>query len=178
MIEHEIPLLEEILGQWKAVIGSDYQGYRNHVYRMLHCCFYLGEPSEEDRKKLIIAAAFHDIGVWTAGTVDYLPPSVEVALRYLKEKGLESWCEEVALMIDMHHKIRSYKDPLYPLVEIFRKGDLVDFSLGAVKHGISKHYITQLKQAFPNAGFHRRLLQLTWSRIKSHPLNPAPMMKW
>ena len=41
MIEQEIPLLEEILGQWKERIGSDYQGYRNHVYRMLHFCFYL-----------------------------------------------------------------------------------------------------------------------------------------
>ena len=178
MIEHEIPLLEEILGQWKERIGSDYQGYRNHVYRMLHFCFYLSEPSEEERKKLIISAAFHDIGIWSAGTVDYLPPSVEVAMQYLKEQGLDAWCEEVALIIDMHHKIRHFKDPLYPLVEVFRNGDLVDFSLGVVKHGVPKRCIEEIKQAFPNAGFHKRLMQLTWSRLKSHPLSPAPMMKW
>jgi len=41
----------------------------------LHFCFYLGKPTEEEQKKLIIAAAFHDIGIWSAGTVDYLPPT-------------------------------------------------------------------------------------------------------
>lgn len=178
MIEHEISLLEEILGQWKEQIGSDYQGYRNHVYRMLHFCFYLSKPTEEERKKLIISAAFHDIGIWSAGTIDYLSPSVEVAMQYLNDQELGAWCKEVALIIDMHHKIRHFKDPRYPLVELFRKGDLVDFSLGAIKHSVPKRYIEEIKQAFPNAGFHKRLLQLTWSRLKSHPLSPAPMMKW
>jgi len=143
----------------------------------LHFCFYLGKPTEEEQKKLIIAAAFHDIGIWSAGTVDYLPPSIEAAMQYLVTQGLESWCDEVALMIDMHHKLRSYKGS-YPLVELFRKGDLIDFSLGAVKHGVTKEYIGQVKKYFPNEGFHKLLMRLTWSRLKSHPLNPLPMMKW
>ena len=178
MIERKIPLLEEILAPWKEHIGNDYRGYRNHVYRMLHFCLYLANPNEEERRKLVIAAAFHDIGIWSAGTIDYLGPSVEAALNYLTEHDLEAWGEEVALIIEMHHKIRRYKDPRFPLVELFRKGDLVDFSLGLVKHGVPIQYIEKVKQAFPNMGFHKRLMELAWSRIKSHPLNPAPMMKW
>lgn len=34
-IEENIPLLEDILSEWKDVIGNEYQGYRNHIYRMI-----------------------------------------------------------------------------------------------------------------------------------------------
>ena len=64
------------------------------------------------------------------------------------------------------------------MVEIFRQGDLVDFSLGMVKCGGPNDYVRQMKATFPNAGFHKRLLQLTWAQLKNHPLNPAPMFKW
>jgi len=103
---------------------------------MLNFCFFLANPTEEDRKKLIIAAAFHDIGIWSDHTIDYLPPSVALARKYLNENGLEEWVEEIELIIDMHHKIRPYKNARYPLVEWFRRADLVDFSLGSVKSGL------------------------------------------
>jgi hypothetical protein len=31
---------------------------------------------------------------------------------------------------------------------------------------------------WPNAGFHRRLVQLTFDRLWKHPLTPLPMVKW
>lgn len=40
-IEPDIPLLEEILEPWRAAIGIDFDGYKNHVYRMVHCVFAL-----------------------------------------------------------------------------------------------------------------------------------------
>src|SRR5579871_6643982 len=46
-----LPLVEEILSPWRERIGSDFEGYKNHVYRMLHCCFALSPCSEEDRSK-------------------------------------------------------------------------------------------------------------------------------
>jgi hypothetical protein len=33
-------------------------------------------------------------------------------------------------------------------------------------------------QAWPNAGFHRRLAQLAFERLRSHPLSPLPMLRW
>lgn len=177
-IEENIPLLEEILSDWSGVIGPEFQGYRNHIYRMLHCCLALKECSDEEREKLIIAGAFHDIGIWIADTIDYLPPSLPPAMEYLKGRGLEAWSEEISLMITEHHKLREYKNDGYPLVELFRKGDLVDFSLGAFRFGLPKAYIHEIKASFPNAGFHKGLARRAGRWLLRHPLNPAPMMKW
>jgi len=177
-IQTTIPLLEDIFADWKDVIGDEYLGYRNHVYRMAHFCMTLKECSEEEQKKILIAAAFHDIGIWIDDTVDYIPPSLPPAMQYLKDNGLEDWSKEIELMITEHHKVREYTDKQYPLVEVFRKGDLVDFSFGLVTHGISKDYIKAVKDAFPNADFHKNLAKRAGRWFLKHPLNPAPMMKW
>ncbi|GDY24841.1 phosphohydrolase [Agarivorans sp. Toyoura001] len=174
----EITLLDEILAPYKTQIGEDYLAYKNHVLRMLNICFYLANPDQQQTQKLIIAAAFHDIGLWTNNTVDYLPPSLIHAERYLQQQNLGEWSEEIALIIDQHHKVRAFTDPRYPLVEYFRQADLVDFSLGLVKHGVPVNFIKQLKQTLPNHGFHKMLLRRTWQRIKQQPFSPAPMMKW
>jgi len=181
-IEQEIPLLEEILAPWVAVIGADYLGYRNHVYRMLHCSFeLLGRNEREDdqaRQKLIIAAAFHDIGIWIDKTIDYIPPSLPPAISYLKENGLSDWTEEITLMITEHHKLTKVIDQRYPLVELFRRADLIDFSLGLIRFGIERPALKTLNKTFPNAGFHKGLVHKASKWFVKHPLNPAPMMKW
>jgi len=177
-IENQIPLLESILTDWKDIIGSEYDGYRNHVYRMIHCCLALRDCTPEERDKIIIAGAFHDIGIWIDDTIDYLPPSIPPALAYLEAHNLAAWTEEISLMITEHHKLREYKNESYPLVELFRQGDLVDFSLGLAKFGLTKSYIKRLKAAFPNANFHKNLAKRAARWFIKNPLNPVPMMKW
>lgn len=183
-IQKTIPLIEEILGAYREQIGVDYQGYKNHVYRMVHFCFWLCEQDEgvilddDNRQKILTAACFHDLGIWPEGTVDYLPPSIALLDHYLEQKGLQDWSEEITLMIDLHHKLRKVRNLKYPLVELFRRADMVDFLLGTVKWGVPENYIREVKAAFPNAGFHKRLGQLAWKQLLKHPLNPAPMMKW
>jgi len=177
-IEKEIPLLESILSNWKDTIGTKYQGYRNHVYRMINFCFSLRECSDEEREKIIIAGAFHDIGIWIEETVDYIPPSIPPAIAYLKSRNLEHWSEEIQLMIIEHHKVLKYNNDAYPLIEIFRQGDLVDFSFGLFKFGISKSFINEVKVQFPNADFHKNLGKRAAKWFVKHPLNPVPMMKW
>jgi len=180
-IVKDLPLLETIFADWKDTIGPDYDGYRNHVYRMVNCCFKLKTCSEEEQQKIIIAGAFHDIGIWIENTLDYIPPSLPPAMAYLKAHNLEAWSEEISLMISEHHKLRAYTDkPDTPatLVELFRKADLVDFSLGLYKFGIDKAFLKALKSEFPNSGFHKGLVKKSARRFVRHPLNPAPMMKW
>jgi hypothetical protein len=177
-IEKPIALLEDILAPWRERIGADFEGYRNHVSRMLNFCFVLHECSEQERRKLIIAGAFHDIGIWSGGTVDYLPPSIDQAKRYLAEHGLSDWGPEVERIIDLHHKVRPCADGISPLIEIFRKADLADFSLGLVKGGVPGATVRAAKAAYPNAGFHRRLMQLAGGWFAKHPLRPPPFMKW
>jgi len=177
-IEVNIPLLEEILGEWKTIIDKDFEAYKNHVYRMLHYCFYLHKTTEEERHKLIIAACFHDLGLWSDNTVDYLPPSIILARKYLQQNKLEHWSTEIELIIDMHHKVTAYTNSDYPLVEIFRKSDLADFSLGLIKGDISADYVARIKTTFPNAGFHKMLCKEQGKWLLKHPLNPFPIMKW
>ena len=177
-IETSIPLVEEILTDWQALIGDDYPGYRNHVYRMLHLCMAQQTVDAEQRKKLIIAACFHDIGIWIEDTVDYIPPSIPPALAYLQANGLQRWNEEITLMITEHHKIRRYNDARFPLVELFRRGDLIDFSFGAVRFGVPGSDIKRLKSSFANAGFHSSLLKRAGRWFLRNPFNPLPMMKW
>ncbi len=178
MTEEPLPLLEEILTEWKGTIGNEYEGYKNHVSRMILFCFALNEWSKEEKDKIIIAGAFHDIGIWIEDTVDYIPPSLPPVIKYLKMRNLEAWSTEIELMITEHHKIREYKDKTYPLVEFFRKADLVDFSFGLFRFGIPKDTIDQVKTKYPNAGFHKNLGKRAAKWILKHPLNPVPMMKW
>ena len=170
-------LIEDILALWKDRIGEDYPGYRGHVYRVFNFCLALRSCTEEERVKLAIAACFHDIGLWSAHTVDYIPPSVSEVEGYLSGTGRAEWSEEVGLMVDMHHQIRVYKDGRYPLVELFRKGDLVDFSLGFFKCGLPSAYVHEVKKAIPNNGFHRFLMKGAREWFAAHPLSPPPFMK-
>lgn len=178
VIKKNIPLLEEILGSWKRQIGNDYQAYKNHVYRVVHFCLTLHDCNEEEQEKVIIAGCFHDLGIWTDATIDYLAPSIFLAKQYLEQENLAHWSDEIELIIDMHHKLRKYEDDTYPLVEWFRRADMVDVSLGKVKWGLPGIYIKNIRATFPNSGFHLRLLQLAGAWFPRHPFNPAPMMKW
>lgn len=176
-IESRLPLVDEILGSFSTVIDADLQGYRNHVYRVIHLCLSLGSFGDAERARIQIAACFHDIGIWTAGTLDYLPPSEATAAAYLRANGREEWVPEVSAMIEMHHGLSSKANSPFTLVEPFRRADMADFSLGIIPMGISKELIAALKREFPNAGFHKRLVQLGAQRLVRHPLNPLPMFR-
>jgi len=81
-------------------------------------------------------------------------------------------------MIEMHHKIRSYNDKYHPLVELFRKGDLVDFSLGVFTFNLPRSYIKSVKEALPNNGFHQFLMRGAKDWFVKHPLSLPPFMRW
>ena len=178
IIEASIPLLDEILERWRPQIGADYEGYRHHVYRMVHFCFALRACDDDERRRIVVAACFHDLGLWSDRTVDYLAPSIARARAYLRAAGLDHWSEEIAAMIDSHHKVTACMDPRFPLVEVFRRADLVDVSLGFVRFGVPRAYVRAVKEQFPNAGFHKRLAQLIGAWIPSHPTSPLPFFRW
>lgn len=171
-------LVDEILEEYRSTIKGDFKGYRNHITRMLNFCHYLmPDISTEDSKKLQIAAVFHDIALWTHNRVDYLVPSYQDCHLWLESQGLSAWKEEIQVIIDMHHLISEYKGPHSRLAEVFRKADLIDFSLGLIKNGVSRLFIKQVRNTIPNSGFHKALARFTFIQIGRNPLKPLPMMR-
>lgn len=177
-IETRLPVVDAILGAFRERLGPDFAGYRNHVYRVVNLCYALGDFQPADKEKIQVIGGFHDMGIWTAGTAAYLAPSEHVARDYLLANGHGDWVAEVTEVIEMHHGVRSRVGSRYPLVELFRRADIADFSLGFVRMGLPKDLIAQLKSEFPNNGFHKLLARLGARWFLRHPLNPLPMFRW
>ena len=172
------PLVDEILHSFAAPLGNDLVAYRNHVCRVLNYLRVLAPEANADLGRLQIAAAFHDLGIWTDRTFDYLEPSKRLARDYLASHGLAHFAPEIQAIIDHHHQLTPYRGVFSSSVEPFRRADLVDVSLGAIRFRVSRGFVRVVKTAFPNAGFHRRLLSLTWHQVLRHPLRPLPMVRW
>jgi len=170
--------LDRVLETHAIELGRDFTAYRNHAYRVVNFCVALAPCADATLEKVALAAAFHDLGIWTARTFDYLGPSVDLACGHLACAGHADWRENVAGMIREHHKIRSYRGNAAGLIEPFRRADWVDVSLGALTFGLPRARIREIRAKWPNAGFHQRLAQLTFQRLRTHPLSPIPVLKW
>ncbi|MEX6689460.1 hypothetical protein QTN47_18275 [Danxiaibacter flavus] len=169
-------IVEDLMRQFKNVIGKDFEKYRNHVYRVFINCLLL-DNEKTNEEKYSIAAVLHDIGIWTNNTIDYIDPSVIRARQYLTSVGKDEWAEEITQMIYWHHKIKCYNGDYKQTVETFRRADLMDVSLGLFKFGNNHNTLKDSKKQFPNKGFHVFLLKKLGVNFIRHPLNPLPMFK-
>lgn len=160
MIKLERPFVEELLGRYETLIGKDYPGYRNHVYRTItYAMHFLGNA--EAHEKLVEAAfVYHDIGLWTDHELAYLEPSEAVALADNDKYGLGLDPSLLRAAIHWHHKIFPYTGPHREVIEACRKADWIDASKGILRKGMGREQIQQVEKAFPNFGFHATLLRL------------------
>jgi hypothetical protein len=177
MLITEVPVLDEVLHAHAAVLGRDGAGYRNHTYRMTNFCLALLGADARQGEKVVAAAAFHDIGIWTAGTFDYLEPSVAAATQYLVRSGRAAWVPEIGAMIREHHRLRAYRGESERLVETFRRADLIDVSHGLVRFGLPRRFLREVFSHWPDEGFHWKLVRLSLGRLLTHPWNPLPMVR-
>ncbi|MYM68068.1 hypothetical protein GTP45_14685 [Pseudoduganella sp. FT55W] len=172
----QLPLLDTLHGQHAALLGKDFDAYRNHTYRLVNFCAAQLDADDEALQKMQVAAAFHDLGIWSAHTFDYLPPSDAQAQAWLNANGKQAWSADIAGMINEHHKITATNGS--PLVEAFRRADWADVTFGVINHGIPRALRREVFAAFPDAGFHAMLLKLSAKRLLTHPWSPLPMMRW
>jgi hypothetical protein len=169
------PLIDSILATYKEAMGADMEKYRNHVYRMFNFALYFNKGEEVEL--LAIAAAFHDIGIWTDKTFDYIKPSIALAVEYVNANPqLYISGEKLAQIIDYHHKITRVK--FNPTAEHFRRADIADLTFGLIRFGMPKALYKQAVLAFPIKGFHGKLVKLTLKQLTINPLKPLPMFKW
>jgi hypothetical protein len=169
--------VDETLGRFREPLGPDALGYRNHVCRVLAFVsgLLLGRPLPEP---LLQAAVFHDLGIWTDRTFDYLAPSRRLAAAAIAASATPGIAAEVETVIEQHHKLTRYRGAFEATVETFRRADLVDVSLGLVRFGLEGTFVAAVRRDFPDAGFHWRLVELTGRQFLRSPLRPLPMLRW
>lgn len=173
----EIPELDELLAQHAAAMGPDAVPYGNHAYRVANLCLALAPRDPDTVHKIAIAAALHDMGIWTQRTFDYLRPSIGLARTHLEQIGKPEWTAEVTTMILEHHKISPYRGRADWLVEPFRKADWIDVTLGLRSFGVPRAKIQNLRTRWPDAGFHVGLVRQFAKRFATHPWSPLPMLR-
>ncbi len=178
----DMSLLDSLLASWQPQLGRDYQAYRNHCARV--CSFGLALAEREtqagaDTAELLqIALAFHDLGIWSHATFDYLDPSAGLAREWLQEKGRADKVELVEAMIVQHHKLsRAPAVSGSELPDIVRRADLIDVSLGLIRFGLPRAFYKEVRERYPICGFHGRLVSFTLQWWWRHPLRPLPMMR-
>ena len=172
--------VDEVLDCHASELGHDLTAYRNHVYRVVNLSVAMAGDGYIEVEKIAIAAVFHDRGIWTNHMFDYIAPSAALAREYLAAEGMADWTPEIEAMIVDHHKVTATRPGLHgqSLVESFRRADWIDVTCGLRKFGLPRPFIAAVRAAWPDAGFHRRLVQLTIDQFWKHPLNPLPMVKW
>ena len=73
-----IPTVSTVLENQASALGHDFVAYRNHVYRVVNLCLAIaGGGDQVELEKIAVAAVFHDLGIWTNHTFDYIAPSVK-----------------------------------------------------------------------------------------------------
>lgn len=173
-----IPLLDTMLAPYAELLGEDFTAYRNHACRVatFHCL--LQPVAEQDHVRLAAAAAYHDLGIWTAGTFDYIEPSVQLAASCLRAQDRWDLIDEVVEMISNHHKLTPCCDRVQSAAETFRRADWMDVSAGLLRFGVSRDSASAVVRDFPRKGFHKVLLKMSLKRAVTHPLSPLPMLRW
>src|SRR5262245_43776308 len=76
-----IPIVDGVLDRYATALGHDFIAYRNHVHRVVNLCLAVTGGSSDNLDKIAVAAAFHDLGIWTDHTFDYIAPSVFARAR-------------------------------------------------------------------------------------------------
>lgn len=159
-VNTERPFVEELFARYETLIGRDFPGYRNHVYRTItYAMHFLGNAEEHER---LVEAVFvyHDIGLWTDHELAYLEPSETLALTDNKKYGLGLDPDLLCGAIHWHHKISPYTGPHREVIEACRKADWIDASKGMLRKDMSRAAIAEVEIAFPNLGFHNTLVRL------------------
>lgn len=172
MIE-ELALTKSILEIYRADLGKDYDAYSNHINRV-YTFFRKIYTDPYDPVLLQVALAFHDIGIWTHKTLDYLQPSNDLAQAFVQKNHIKVNVDLLAEIILNHHQVSKNS---HPLVEAYKKADNVDLSLGVASFGLEYSFIKETYQSFPAKGFHWLLTKLFFQQLASNPLNPLPMFK-
>jgi hypothetical protein len=171
-IDTSHPIVDAVLERHADALGGDMSAYRNHVYRGINYHQLLLGAAMPDVAAL--AWATHDLGIWTAGTFDYLAPSAGLAAQHADEFGITE-IDRPQRLITEHHRLRPSDDRM---AETFRIADRIDVSRGLLRDGIGRSDVRVIVTRLPYDGFHAFLAKGLTRYAARHPLRPLPMLRW
>lgn len=175
-MKYTYPLIDDLLSHFSEILGNDFDKYRNHVYRVFLNCI-LQDDIPANKEKYALAAVFHDIGIWTDETIDYLDPSIYHLREYLLANKKPALAGEISSMIYWHHKVSPYHGEFEHVTEIFRRSDWADVTFGIVSFGLDTSMLAEYRRLLPNKGFHLFLLRKIFFNSLKRPFNPLPMFR-
>jgi hypothetical protein len=134
-------------------------------------------PDHDDRDdKLAIAAAFHDIDVFSS--LNYLGPSIRTMDAWLQRTGRSAWADELAVIVAKHHHLTPYRGRYAELTEAFRRADLNDLSQGLIRAGLPRQQVRAVRQSIDVGVFFTRTVPRAIVRhVIRHPLDPLPIAR-
>lgn len=161
-------VLDTELDKFSVAVGDEMDAYRNHCLRVLSFAVaHLGGVKMVSSKSvdvMALALAYHDLGLWSDGALDYLEPSarqLEASTRETVEDEDVFSANDIATaraIITEHHKLTDYhsddKGINANLVNAIRKGDWADFTIGIVRFGLPAGFVESAYTKIPEAGFH------------------------
>ncbi|MGH3981635.1 MAG: hypothetical protein ACRDST_02805 [Pseudonocardiaceae bacterium] len=173
------PLVEEILDSHRDHAAGDERGwtsYRGHVYRVLNMARAIVPDRDHRDDKLAIAAAFHDIDVFSS--LNYLGPSISTMDAWLKRTGRAAWAEELAVIVAKHHHLTPYRGRHAELAEAFRRADLNDLSQGLIRSRLPREHVRAVRKSIDVGVFFTRVVPRAIVRhLVRHPLDPLPIVR-
>jgi hypothetical protein len=176
---HTHPLVEEILDCHRDHARSDergWVGYRGHVYRVFNMARVLVPDRDNRDDKLAIAAAFHDIDMFSS--LNYLGSSIRTMEGWLQRTGRGAWADELAVIVAKHHRLITYRGRHAELAEAFRRADLNDLSQGIIPSRIPREQVRAVRESIDVGVFFTRTVPRAIVRhLTSHPLDPLPMVR-
>jgi hypothetical protein len=168
----EHPIVDAVLQRYRGELGQQMPAYRNHVYRCITYHQLLMGGAIPDFA--VLAWATHDLGIWTAGTFDYLNASADLASQHANEFGIDD-VSPARTLITEHHRLRPADDRMN---DTFRRADLVDVSRGFIAGRIGRSEVRAVARQLPYCGFHAFLARGLSSYAVRHPARPLPMLRW
>ncbi|CAK4245047.1 unnamed protein product [Aphanomyces euteiches] len=161
MLQYDIQVIsqdttvEKHLKPYEELLGADYTGYRNHIYRVLTYSLHYLHGDEKHRETIAMALVYHDIGLWTDKTNAYLKPSIDRAVEKVSNEDVEL----VQNIIYYHHKVTPFHGKNERIVNAVRKADWIDATMGYVHFSMPRRHMKTVNDAISEAGFHMTLAE-------------------
>ena len=157
-----VPTIEDVL--------HDHARSWGHDFRLSEPCVPRRESVRgpaaarpESHDKIAVAARFHDLGIWTNQTFDYLPPSIALATRLLDDDGRPEWVRRSTMDDPRPPQVSASDGDPHWLVEPFRRADWVDVTRGRSFGTVCRRRSAPDARWLADAGFHRRLVQVDFA---------------